>query len=298
MGRIAEALKKAERERLGRIGGDFTGAMVTLPPPRFDGIGFGAPGEHGLGSEVSGSSEPDAIVPGMSESLVAYYDRSSLVSEQYRALRTRLLSQDSLDDHRVLAVTSSLPKEGKTVTTINLAFTLAEIRHLGVLLVDADFRRSSLATALKLRSSPGLAELLAGDATYPEVIQKTPVPNLHFIAAGELRGHTAPELFGGERTRSVFRWFESQYHITTVDTPPATTVTDVGILGQFCSGVLMVVRMHRTPEPLAKRAVRMLQANNVPILGCLLVGRDDRTAGYGYRSNYGRYYDSYVRDDR
>ena len=79
-----------------------------------------------------------------------------------------------------MAITSGAPREGKTITTVNLAFTLAEIRHYNTLMVDADFRRSSIARVLNLRASPGLAELLAGEATFPEVVQKTPVPNLHF----------------------------------------------------------------------------------------------------------------------
>jgi Mrp family chromosome partitioning ATPase len=72
----------------------------------------------------------------------------------------------------------------------------------------------------------------------------------------------------------------------------------VGIIGQMCSGVIVIVRLHRTHEAAAKRAVRLLQVNNIPILGTLLVGRDAPGSrygygygyGYGYRYNYYRYY--------
>ena len=245
--------------------------------------------EAAEGDDAQSAPDPDAVVEGMSESLVAYYDRSSVLSEQYRALRTRLLSQNQHNEHRVLAITSSVPREGKTITAVNLAFTLAEVRHFNVLVVDADFRRSSLAKVLGLSSTPGLSDLLTNNATYPEVIQKTVVPNLQFIASGELNGHNATELLSAITTRSVFRWFESQYHFTIVDTPPATTVTDAGIIGQNCSGVIMVVRMHHTPEQLAKRAVRLLQVNNVPVVGGVLVGRGERGSGDEYRLNYCRY---------
>ncbi len=293
MGRIAEALKKAEQERVAYAGDSTRGSVVRMTPPvreryRSAEVAGGAVGMK----QVQEPTEPVELTQGMSESLVAYYERSSAVSEQYRALRTRLLSQNQHHEHRVLAITSSAPKDGKTMTAVNLAFTLAEIRHFNTLVVDGDFRRSSLAEVLNLPSSPGLAELLAGDATYPEVVQKTPVPNLHFVAAGKLNGRSATELLSEVTTRSVFRWFESQYHFTIVDTPPATTVADVGIIGQLCSGVIMVIRLHQTPEPLAKRAARLLQVNNIPMLGCVLVGRDERGAGYGYRYNYYHYYDS------
>ena len=291
MGRIAEALKKAERERLARTGDTAGGGVATIAPLLPDRVNVAErPPGGGNGRE---EPEPVAITEGMSESLVAYYDRSSLISEQYRTLRTRLMSQNQHHEHRILAITSSAPREGKTVTAVNLAFTFAEIRHFNSLVVDADFRRSSLANVLNLRASPGLAELLTGEATYPEVIQRTPVPNLHFVAAGDLKGRNATELLGVLGSRAVFHWFESQYHFTFVDTPPATTVTDVGIIGQFCSGAIMVVRMHRTPEPLARCAARLLQVNNIPVVGCVLVGRGEPVAGYGYRYNYYPYYDDY-----
>ena len=80
-----------------------------------------------------------------------------------------------------------------------------------------------------------------------------------------------------------------------VDTPPATTVTDVGIVGQLCSGVIVIVRMNRSHQAVAKQAVKLLQVNNIPIMGCLVIGRDapGERYGYGYGYYYHRYYNSY-----
>lgn len=66
----------------------------------------------------------------------------------------------------------------------------------------------------------------------------------------------------------------------------------MGIIGQWCDGVIAVVRLNRTPEPIAQRAIRLLQVNNIPILGVVLVGNDARAAGYSYYRyyNYYRYY--------
>jgi capsular exopolysaccharide synthesis family protein len=235
---------------------------------------------------------PVRQVQGMDESLVSYYDPSGLICEQYRTLRTRLLSQNPDNDHRIIAITSSLPRDGKSVTALNLSFIMSEIRHLKVLVVDGDFRRSSLASMLNVRSSPGLADLLRGEATYNDVIQETPMPNLFFVSAGETKGQSAADVLSVEGAASVFSMFRNQFHYTIVDTPPATTVSDVGIIGQHCNGVIMLVRMNRTPEPIARRAVRVLQVNNIPIIGTLLVGTDGQTHGYGYYRyyNYYRYY--------
>ncbi len=239
--------------------------------------------------------KPIARKEGLNEALIPYYRTSSLIAEQYRSLRTRLLSQNPQYEHRTLAITSSVPKEGKSVTTLNLGSVLAEIRHLKVLVVDGDFRRGSLAKKLNQPSGPGLAEVLAGEATYSEVIRSTPIPNLSFVPAGNTQKHSAAELLASGGAKPLFQRMLNDYHYTIVDTPPATTVSDVGVIGQFCSGVILVVRLHRTDEGAAKRSVRLLQANSIPIIGCLLVGRDAPGGryGFGYRHDYSGYYDYY-----
>jgi len=294
MGRIADALKRAEEERRQFLA--FGGASTALLEPP---VARSAPGETPqTGSDVR-PPEPAALVEGLSESLVPFFEKSSLVTEQYRALRTRLLSGNPNYEHRVIAITSAVPKEGKSVTTLNLGCILAEIRHLRVLVVDGDFRRSSLAHMLNQPDGPGLADVLDGTARYEEVVRDTPMPNLKFIPAGSTHHRSAAELLTAASASPMFRRMQNEFHYTVVDTPPATTVTDVGIIGQMCSGVIMVVRLHRTHEAAAKRAVRLLQVNNIPIYGCLLVGRDAPAGGYygygyGYRYNYYRYYKYYT----
>jgi Mrp family chromosome partitioning ATPase len=150
-------------------------------------------------------------------------------------------------------------------------------------------------------TGPGLADVLDGRATYEEVVRSTPITNLSFMPAGNTKERSAAELLTAASASASFRRMQNEFHYTIVDTPPATTVTDVGIIGQMCTGVIMLVRLNRTHEAAAKRAVRLLQVNNIPIVGCLLVGRDGPAGGYygygsgygyGYRYNYYRYYNS------
>lgn len=313
MGRIADALKRAEQDRRTAAEdsqeGSCTTATVSAPPttaaplpPRV------APPMSQL--SLSTATKPPAtdrevsLVEGLSDSLVPFFEPSSLVAEQYRSLRTRLLSQNPQYEHRTIAITSAVPKEGKSVTTLNLGCTLAEIRHLKVLVVDGDFRRSSLAQMLNQEEGPGLAQVLTGEASYEEVLRSTPIPNLMFMPAGNVQNRSAAELLTEARAKPVFRRMQNDFHYAIVDTPPATTVTDVGIIGQMCTGVIVVVRLNRTHEAAAKRAVRLLQVNNIRIIGCLAVGRDtamDRYGygyGYGYsRYNYYRYYRHTKGDD-
>jgi capsular exopolysaccharide synthesis family protein len=293
MGRIADALKKAESDRRRQMA-EQTGGVSLLDPPGT----FQSP-EPPADADTEPAEAPAAvravqIEDGIHESIQPFYDRSSLISEQYRSLRTRLLTQNPQGDHRVLAVTSAIPREGKSVTTSNLGVILAEIRHFKVVCVDADFRRSRLGTLLNAPSGPGFADLLKGDAAYEDVVRPTSIPNLYLVRAGETSGRSAAELLASTRASAVVRRLQSDFHYTLIDTPPATTVTDVGIIGQMCSGVIMVVRLNCTPEPLARRAVRLLRVNKVPILGCLLIGRSDRGVTAGY--SYGYYYRYYHKD--
>jgi len=307
VGRIADALRRAEQERQEALAATQT-AVAAPPAPELphDDVIAAPPIVRTVQTPQSdGSTEPSTLVEGLSESLVPFFERSSLVTEQYRSLRTRLLSGNPNYEHRILAITSAVPKEGKSVTTLNLGCILAEIRHLKVLVVDGDFRRSSLAQMLNQPTGPGLAEVLDGQASYDDVIRSTPIPNLSFIPAGSTHGRSAAELLTAAAASAAFQRMQNDFHYTIVDTPPATTVTDVGIIGQFCSGVVMIVRLHRTHEAAAKRAARLLQANNIPVLGCLLVGRDTPVTGYygygyygyGYRYNYYRYYNYYKSND-
>lgn len=297
MGRIADALKRAERERRLSLGiaPDPTGATGSAADP------LAVSESPAITSDTGSLDENIAVVDGLSESLVPFYERSSLVTEQYRSLRTRLLSQNPHYEHRVIAITSAVPKEGKSVTTLNLGCVLAEIRHLKVLVVDGDFRRSSLAQMLNQPDGPGLADVLSGNATYDQVIRETPFPNLKFMPAGSTHTRSAAELLTEAVAKPSFKRMQNDFHYTIVDTPPATTVTDVGIIGQMCCGVIVIVRLNRTHEAAAKRAVRLLQVNNIPIFGCMIVGRDshvDRYGygyGYGYDYNYYRYY-NHVKD--
>ena len=298
MGRIAEALRRAEQDRRFAQGplGDM-GEGPTLPAEPV--ARTTTPDEVPARADEGPNRPPVTLAPGLSESLVPYYERSSFIAEQYRALRTRLLSQNPHYEHRTVAITSAIPKEGKSVTTLNLGCILAEIRHLKVLVVDGDFRWGSLAHMLNQTEGPGLADVLGGEANYHEVIRDTPIPNLMFISAGNTGKRSAAQLLTSSNAKSVFQRMQTEFHYTLVDTPPATTVSDVGIIGQMCSGVIIVVRLHRTDEGAAQRAVRLLQANSISVTGCLLIGRDvpgDRHGGdSGCGHRYYRYYDYYRR---
>lgn len=289
MGRIADALARAEA--LGLTDGmtrTISGDVGTLTWPQW------SPADAG----ESVTDEPAAYdseklrsnLSKLGEEIVVSRGRTSVICEQYRSLRTRLLSGNPRQEHRIHMVCSAVPRDGKSVTTVNLGFALAEVRHMRVLIVDGDLRHSSVAGLFNVDQQPGLTEYLHGDASYEEIVRPTALPNLFVVTAGRLGGRTAPDLLSSRAAKSVFERFNREFNYTIVDTPPVTTVADVGIIGPMTSGVVFVVRMHHTPEPVARHAIKVLSANNVPVIGCLVVGDDDPTTGYGRRYEYYRDY--------
>lgn len=287
MGRIAEALKRAESERR-----ESSRIAPSAPPPR------GAL-EH-LRSHRT-SSVPDSILPAPSippaptstwdPRLVVQFDRGSAVAEQYRSIRTWLLAHNSTGEHRILGLTSSTPGEGKTVTVANLGLALAEVRHLSVLLVDGDLRGPALGRSFGIRAdtkgadSAGLAEVLSGRCPLGDAMRRTAIENLHILPAGSAGTLTPAELLNARSARRVFDEIRDRFHYVLVDTPAVQSASDVAVLGAMCTGMLMVVRMNQPSSGIVRQSVRWLQANNVHVLGCVAVGANNRASRVLYQND-------------
>ena len=215
--------------------------------------------------------------------VVAVHDRSSSITEQYRAVRTWLLSHTTVGEHNCVAITSAVAREGKTVTSANLAVIMAEVRHQNVLVVDSDLRCGALAKLFRRESAPGLAEVLGGTAPLADAIQRTPIPNLSFLPSGKPGKLNPTELFSSKAAGLVFDEICERYHYVLVDTPPVQTFSDVGVIGRFCSGIIVVVRMHKTTSNVVRQSVQWLQSNNLNVLGCIAAANDQSPAQLVYQ---------------
>jgi capsular exopolysaccharide synthesis family protein len=291
-------MKRAEAERAEKIrlhGGAPDGA-ATAVAARPGTTGSDAPRTTVRPSRRTGDAAADAPevaylqtggLMSPSGSLVCLTEPSSTIAEQYRAVRTWLLRHNTTGEHRSYVITSSVPQEGKSVTTVNLAVCLAEVRHLNVLMIDADLRGGSLAGLTGLPNRPGLADVLEGRATIDEAIQPTGIDNLAIMPAGRSEGTGAAEMLSSRTASMLFDEVRERFHYTLVDTPPVQTAADVGVIGGMCSAVLMVVRMHRTNEPLVRQSVRWLQANNLNVIGSICSAANIRKSRMSYPYQYG-----------
>jgi len=303
MGRIAEALKKAQDERSQRLrvgGGSNSpaigGATLTPDSPgralRREAMARSAR----LGSEVRFAAPPvreaeapDSLVPrpawDVHPNVVSVLDRSCAITEQYRAVRTWLLRRNTTSRHECIAITSSVPREGKSVTTANMAVVMSEVRHMNVLAMDCDLRQGSLAKLYKVPASPGLADVLSGEATLEEAIRVTPFGNLSYLPAGICRERNPAEMLNSKTAVRVFEEIRERFHLTMVDTPPVRRLSDVGVIGALCTGIVVVVRMNRTASHLVRQSLHWLQANNLDVIGCIAADCCVRGARYEYESD-------------
>ncbi|NLX23430.1 MAG: CpsD/CapB family tyrosine-protein kinase [Phycisphaerae bacterium] len=299
MGRIAEALRRAQHERAQRLGGSSALPVESSSrPEKSEALIADVPAMAGATDELSAIFRPPPpplpftvnAVPiegtGVGREVLAFHEPTSAIAEKYRSVRTRLLTANPGGSARVLAVTSTLPREGKTVTVANLGFSLAELRHLRVAMVDLDLRRAGLTALLHARELPGICEVLRGEKRLAEVCVPVVRENLFFVPAGDPQKESPSDLLAGDRVAQVFKEIRERFHYTLADTPPINAFADIGLIGPLCHSVLIVVRMNQTPEPLLRRSVKMLQANQLPITGCVLAGCSDEAAYYGDNQDY------------
>lgn len=216
--------------------------------------------------------------------------------ESFRNLRSSLLFMFETGTRpKTILITSSAPSEGKSTIAANLAITLAQAGGK-VLLVDADLRCGSIHSFFNLPLKPGLAEVLSQETTTAKVVQKTSVPNLSVIPAGE--ANISPsELFLGPSAQVFLREISQQYDYVIIDSVPVLAADDTTSLAPSIDGVVFVVRASFTSARSAREALDSLHQRNVRVLG-LIFNRAIPSSGEQYYYYYYRYYSHAVRGKR
>jgi protein-tyrosine kinase len=203
---------------------------------------------------------------------------ASVAAEQYRTLYYRLDRLRAVKSMKVVALTSAMPGEGKTLTSVNLALTAARANpDRRVLLVDADLRRSQVAQVLGFRARPGLSELLQGDCQLHEAVRRFRSTRLAVIPAGQTPEEPTA-LLAGRRMRELMEAVKGGFDEVYIDLPPTLPFADAAILAQQADGVVMVIRAKVTSTSQVQHALEHL--SGVPVVGCVLNGAEDAAAPY------------------
>lgn len=259
MGKITEALRKAAEDRIERID-----KIVRIRE------------QKALVIKKIGDSRVDPR-------LVTYFDPKALITEQYKILRTNILSTNAKRPLKTLVITSSLHSEGKTVTALNLAMVIAQsTQKPKILVVDADMRRGRLAKYLGVDQQAGLTEILTDKADPSEALFHIDMENLAFIAAGSVAENPA-ELLGSDRMRQFLADMKTQFDFILIDTPPIIAVTDPGIVGALVDGILMTIQAGRTQRGVIRRATELLEQSQSKIIGHVLTNIEYHLPEYIYR---------------
>jgi succinoglycan biosynthesis transport protein ExoP len=229
--------------------------------------------------------------------LVTQSRPQSQMAESYRALRTSLLLTSLGAPPKIILVTSALPQEGKTTTSINTAIVLAQ-KGTRVLLIDADLRRPSIHKTLGMGPRTGLSNVLTGNATLQQAILRSPLlPNLSILCAGTPPPNPA-ELVASNEMKNVLTELRDQYDHIVIDTPPTLSVTDAVVMSPRADAVVLVIRSGQTTKQALRRSRDILMQVNARVAGVLLNAVDLDSPDYYYYYEYqGKYGHRYYRED-
>lgn len=239
--------------------GGTAGAPIVAPVP--------CPG--------AGQYRPEAIV---------HYDRGSVITEQYRAIRLQILARCRTRTLQTHVLTSSVLGEGKTLTSINLALAFAELQNQRTLLIEGDLRRPNFHEVIGQRLRPGLLQLLRGQIMdIDPAIHPTPYDNVHIMPAGDIGTTRSTELISSARFARILDQLKRRYDHIFIDSPPVISVTDACVYGSLCDETLLVVRLNKTPAEVVDRCKRLLRAADCEVAGVILTHMRHHIPKYLYR---------------
>ena len=220
------------------------------------------------------------------KAIISYNDPKSVISEQYRAIRTNIEYSNVDQNTKTILVTSSDKNEGKTTTVSNLAVSFANLNKK-VLLIDCDLRNASIHKMFRLNNIYGLTDILAKDRAVDKCIQKTDLENLYVLTAGSTPPNPA-EILSSEKMKNLIEDLKNIYDYIFIDTPPIGLVTDAGVLSSFIDGVVLVVKSESVEKKYLEETKKKLDAVDARILGAILNSYKSEQKDYNYYSYYGK----------
>ena len=220
------------------------------------------------------------------KAIISYNDPKSVISEQYREIRTNIEYSNVDQNTKTILVTSSDKNEGKTTTVSNLAVSFANLNKK-ILLIDCDLRNPSIHKMFRLNNIYGLTDILAKDRAVDKCIQETELGNLYVLTSGAIPPNPA-EILSSEKMKNLIEDLKNIYDYIFIDTPPIGLVTDAGALSSFIDGVVLVVKSESIEKKYLEETKKKLDAVDARILGAILNSYKSEQKDYNYYSYYGK----------
>jgi len=288
MGKVYDALKKAEEQRTRRVHDTASAAASAVPPVFEPGplSGVDAFREEKRSrsrqllsnlARVAGRSARPETAGEFNKRRITLLQPESFVAEQFRTLRARIDSLATSRTIRTLAVTSALPGDGKTLAAIGLAVVNSMQPGRRVVLMDCDLRKPTVAASLGLRVDAGLAEVLEGSASLEDAIRRVDGSQLDVLPVRSIPQNPS-ELLASENMRKLLEALASRYDRVILDLPPTLGLPDAKTMSELCDGVIFVVRADVTPEPEIASALDVIDRRRV--LGLVMNGSEPVSSRY------------------
>ena len=248
-----------------------------------------------------------AVLPALSgealENVATMFIRepNSHHAEAIRTARTGIQLSDVDQRHRLIMVTSSVPSEGKTSTSINLALALAQTKR--TLLIDADMRRPQVGVRLGMAANAkGLSNLVTGSSTLKDCVHQIEGSSLLVMPSGDVPPNPL-DLLVSQRFKDVLRHLQPQLDFIIIDTPPVELVSDAMAVAPMATSTIYVVRATETPVPVIRKGLNRLQRSGANIMGVIVNGLDfdeaQRYYGESVNGGYGNtYYHGYSQQSK
>lgn len=237
-----------------------------------------------------GSKDTTSLLGANKPELLINQDPRSALSEAYRQLRTSILLSTAGRPPKLILITSTLPSEGKTTTTINIATSLAQMGSR-VLIIDGDMRRPQIHKNFGISNQNGLSRILSSSLNEDEILDLVQMDNdtgVHVITSGSIPPNPA-ELLGSDRMKKTLNVFVAHFDFVIMDSPPVITCTDAILMASIAEGTILVVKSGKTPGQLAQRVKQKLGEINAKIIGTVL-NKVDKSSSEYYYSYYNHYY--------
>jgi receptor protein-tyrosine kinase/non-specific protein-tyrosine kinase len=252
MSKIEQAMERAALIRQGMV------APAAIQPQQ--------PEQRPVHTPPPVSAISDKIMPN-NPFLFDLNDPTSPIGEEFRKLKSALVKLTTGDVfNNTILVTSAVPQEGKSITSLNLAISLAQNYDNTVLLIDTDFRRPSIHRYLGIELGKGFSDCLLGEAEIKDVMIPTGIGRLSVITAG----HEVPnpvELFASQKTAALISEMKHRYQdrFLIFDSPPILPFAEARTLANLVDGILLVVKEQLASQKNIKETIDILK-------GCTLLG--------------------------
>lgn len=208
------------------------------------------------------------VIQAVACKLIAQANPKSVVSEQFRTLRTNINFSSPDAEIETLLFTSASPGEGKSTVASNTAVVYAQSGKK-VLLIDADMRKPTVHYTFHMTNTTGLSNLLTRQSTFADVIKMSDIPNLDVITCGPIPPNPA-ELLGSKTMAVILKSLKDEYDLIVFDAPPILSVADAQIISNKVDGTVLVLNAGETEKEVVGKAHDALKTSKANVIGAVV----------------------------